>query len=336
MKETATSSTPAETIAGRKKIWFLHSLIPVYWKPILLLLILTPILTELLTNNIPVTRFFRLKLFFLLAVLVYGPVLLLRELAVRWNLSMAGYIILGLVYGTYNEGLLGKTIFKVTIANTAFDNYGIVWGINLSWAMVIIVFHAFYAFLFPLLIVYTAFPKAASATWINKRWWLIISTAFFLYVSYIFLKNAWPAKPIHYVLLVALMAALVFLSALFKGGLLTTDKKHRLWLLSCYGIIFVASTFTLADIIARSHAHILFFLTYAMINLLAAMWLLSRKYSIRSLLYFVFAAQLGFALSAIYVAVVMKAEKNIITSSLFAAVFAAALLFTMRKNKNRN
>ena len=334
MKETATSSFPNEANTGRKKLPRFQTFIPVYWKPILLLLVLTPILTELLTNNIPVTKIFQPKLFFMLAVLVYGPVLLLRELAVRWNLNLAGYIILGLMYGIYNEGLLGKTIFKLTITNTAFQNYGIVWGINLSWAEVIIVFHAFYAFLFPVLLIYNFFPKAATSSWINKKWWLAISAAFFLYVSYTFLKNAWPAKPMHYVLLVAVMTALLFLSAFFKGGLLTKDKKKHLWLLSFYGVIFVAATFTLSDIIARSRVHILFFTVYALINLLIAVKMLNHKYSIRSLLYFIFAAQLGFAIAAIIVAISMKAEKKIITSSLFAAVFASALFLTIWKKKN--
>ncbi|MES2776031.1 MAG: hypothetical protein V4722_17775 [Bacteroidota bacterium] len=122
-----------------------------YWKPALLLLFITPVLTELLANNIPAKELFRPKLFLMLATLVYGPVLLLRELALRWNLRLAGYIVLGLVYGIYNEGLLGKTFFQQQIANTTFVDYGFVGGTNLPWAAVISVFHAFYAFLFPIL-----------------------------------------------------------------------------------------------------------------------------------------------------------------------------------------
>jgi hypothetical protein len=326
------SSIPSESAARRKRILSIQSFIPRYWKPIILLLFITPILTELLTNNIPFHILFRPKLFLALAILVYGPVLLLRELAIRWNLRLTGYILLGLVYGIYNEGLFAKTIFKLQIANTAFDHYGIVWDINLPWAAVIIVFHAFYAFLFPLVIVYSIFPKQAFTPWINKKWWTTISAASFLYISYKFLKNTWPVTPLHYVVLIAIMATLTTLSRWFKGGLTTGDKKQRLWLV-VYGIIFVAATFTVTDIIARSRIHFLYFLVYSVMNLVVAAILLDRKYSMSSLLIFSLAAQSGFAVAVIIVSTAIKSATGIITGSAFVLVFAAALIKLMTGRK---
>src|SRR5438105_4167151 len=127
--------------------FYMINFLPRYWKQIIVLLLITPLLTELLTNNIPAPQFFRLKLFFILTTLVYGPVLLLRELAVRWKLGFTGYIILGLVYGIYNEGLMSETFFRSELPNPSFNNYGTIWGINFPWAAIIIIFHAFYAFL---------------------------------------------------------------------------------------------------------------------------------------------------------------------------------------------
>jgi hypothetical protein len=321
------------TITRKKRVLNIRSFVPKYFKQIFVLLIITPILTELLTNNIPVSQFFQPKLFFTLAILVYGPILLLRELAIRWNVRLTGYILLGLVYGIYNEGLFAKTFFKLKIANTAFDNYGFVWGINLPWSAVITIFHAFYAFLFPILIVYNIFPKVASTPWMSKKWWIGISIVSFLYISYKFLKNTWPVSPLHYVVLIAIMAGLILLSRFFKGGLIIVGKKPRLWLLICYGIVFVATTFTVADIIARSGINFLFFLAYAVINLLTAVMLLNKKYGIRTLLIFALSAQLGFAASIILVAAVTKSEIGIITGSVFAVIFTLAIIMMIIRSK---
>jgi hypothetical protein len=302
-----------------------HSFIPRYWKPILLLLLITPIFTELLTNNIPFHILFRTKLFLTLALLVYGPILLLRELAVRWNLRLGGHILLGLCYGIYNEGLFAKTFFKSKIDNTSFIDYGFAWNINFTWAAVIIVFHAFYAFLFPLLIVYNIFPKAATTPWVNKKWWISISVVSVVYISYKFLKNPSPVTPLHFVALAVSMALLILLSRCFMGGLTIDSKKPRLWLIA-YGILFVATTFTVADIIARSRINFLYFLAYSAINIVVAIMLLDKRFGIRTLLMFSLAAQLGFAASVILVSVITKSGTGIVTSSIFALVFAAALI----------
>ena len=260
-----------------------------------------------------------------MAILVYGPVLLLRELAIRWNLGLKGYILLGLVYGLYNEGLFGRTIFQLQIANTAFDHYGIVWHTNLSWTAVIIIFHAFYAFLFPLVIVYTIFPKAAFVPWLNKKWWVGISVASFLAISYKFLENTWPVTPLHYVVLIAIMLVLVFLASWFRSGLACDDKKQRLWLVA-YGIIFVIALFTISAIIATYRIPVLYFLAYCFAVLLLAVMLLNKKYGIPSLLVFALSAQLGFSICAIIVSVTAKSTTGAITSSILALVFAVALI----------
>jgi hypothetical protein len=330
------STIPTESFNVDNKKLRIQSFFPQYWKPLITLLLITPILTELLTNNISVFHFFKPKLFFILIVLVYGPALLLRELAVRWNLSLAGYILLGLVYGIYNEGLVAKTFFQSNIANTAFDNYGMVWHINLTWAAVIIVFHAFYAFLFPLLIVYNIFPKLAFTPWINKKWWLGISAVAFLYISYAFLKNTWPASPLHYVVLIAVMAGLIIIAKYFKAASITDGKKKRFWLPICYGIIFVASTFALADIIARSRVHFLLFIAYAIINLLTFVILLNKKYSIWLLLMFGLSAQAGFAISAALVAALLKSKIGIITGCTFALAFTSTLIVLIFRRRDNN
>jgi hypothetical protein len=314
-----------------KGIFSTPSFIPKYWKPIIILLLITPILTELLTNNIPYYLLFQPKLFLTLAILVYGPVLLLRELAVRWNLRLPGHVLLGLVYGIYNEGLFSRTFFKLQTATSSFVDYGTVWNFNLGWAAVIIVFHAFYSFLFTLLIVYNIFPKAATIPWMHKKYWISISIACFLYISYKFLENTWPVTPLHFVALITSMIIFTTLSRCFRGGLPVDNKKPRLWLIA-YGIVFVITTFTVADIIARSQINFLYFLAYAVINLIIALTLLDKRYGIGNLLIFSLAAEFGFAASVIFVSVITKSETGIITGGAFALVFAATLINVVIKS----
>jgi hypothetical protein len=308
--------------------------IPIHWKQITGLLLLTPILTELLTNNIPASHFFRPGLYLTLIIVVYGPVLLLREVAIRLNLNLTGYILLGLVYGIYNEGLLGKTIFQSQIVNTAFENYGFIGGINVPWAAVIIIFHAFFAFLFPILIIYNISPNTAFNPWLSKKWLSFFLTAYFLYISYTFLKNAYPAKPIHYVELLIIIAIFISTSRLFRGGLTLTDKNKHTWIITLYGIIFVATTFTLAYIIASSRINFIYFIAYAIINLLTAVNLLNRKHGIYTLLKFTLAAQFGFAVSTIIVAFSTKSETAITTGIIFALAFLSALLMIYIRREN--
>jgi len=73
------------------------------YKPVLTLLLITPLLTELLSNNMSPQVFFNPVVFLLLTTVVYGfPVLLLREFACQYRLGISGLLCLGLVYGIIN------------------------------------------------------------------------------------------------------------------------------------------------------------------------------------------------------------------------------------------
>ena len=113
---------------------------PRHWQPILTVLLVTPFLTELLSNNLPPSFFFRPITFFCLATIAYGfPVLLLREFAVRRNLGIPALILLGIAYGMCNEGILAKTFYLAqNVPVNTFDNYGFIAGIAVPWAITII------------------------------------------------------------------------------------------------------------------------------------------------------------------------------------------------------
>ena len=139
-------------------------------KPILVLLLITPFLTELLSGNLQPQIFFTPHIFFLLVVVAYGfPILVIRELSVRWRLGLAGTFLLGLAYGVLNEGILAKTILlSENVPIPTFDNYGFIGGFSIAWALLIIIWHALHAVVFPILFVHYLFPAHKSETWLNK------------------------------------------------------------------------------------------------------------------------------------------------------------------------
>src|SRR5580700_5221408 len=121
---------------------------------ILFALIATPVLTELLTSNTPFFRFI-LPVNLLWEILTYGvPLLVIRELAIRWRLGLWGVFILGIAYGIFNEGIIAQTLVHATSLPLAgFVGYMRIGGINVGWALYIVFWHALHSVLYPLLLV---------------------------------------------------------------------------------------------------------------------------------------------------------------------------------------
>jgi len=137
-------------------------------KPALTLFLASPFLAELLSSSSPANIFFQ-PAYFLLQLVSYGiPVLIIRELTVRWKLGMRGMFLLGLGYGIFNEGLLAKTFFS--------------YHLSLSWMVYISSWHALHAIVFPILLTYFFYPEAISSPWITKR-------TFHLFVVLAFLES---------------------------------------------------------------------------------------------------------------------------------------------------
>lgn len=137
-------------------------------KAALMLVIITPFLTELLSGNMPPRVFFIALPFLFFAYSL--PVLLFRELAVRWRLGLLGILSLGMAYGILNEGIWAKTLLLVKdVPINTFDNYGFFLGINFAWAAVILIWHAFHSVLFPILIVHYLYPEIKSQQWLGKK-----------------------------------------------------------------------------------------------------------------------------------------------------------------------
>lgn len=186
-------------------------------KPILTLLLITPFLTELLSNNMAPPAFFNPLNFLLLATVVYGfPVLLLREFACRLRLGIAGLLCLGLVYGIINEGIVAKTFYlSQGVPVNTFDVYGYLAGISIPWAITISVWHSLHSVLCPILLTYYLFPDQRSRPWLNRAGIcsLVVPTAALdtlFFFSHTFDRP--PGQLGHYALMLICMGLLMWLA----------------------------------------------------------------------------------------------------------------------------
>ena len=168
------------------------SVIRRYWKPALLLMVLSPLLAEVISGATPVTLFFMPGIFFPYATILYGfPVLVIREVAVRGKLGLLGLWCLGLLYALYNEGLRAETLFYPLDAPLdTFSTYGLVADVRVPFTLWISFWHGLFSVVTPILFVEYLFPKKADEPWLPlKATWslaiLCVGTAipYFLFVG---------------------------------------------------------------------------------------------------------------------------------------------------------
>lgn len=147
-----------------------------YWRPIVTLLALSTLLTEILSGNLPVAGLAQPFVVFLFVTIGYGfPVLVLREIWVRKQFGLVQLFLLGVGYGIYNEGLYARTIFNPFHSPVdVMATYGLVGDVRIPWLLSIGSWHALFAVIFTIIIVHYFFPKDAAKPWISVQTaWLL-------------------------------------------------------------------------------------------------------------------------------------------------------------------
>jgi hypothetical protein len=193
-------------------------------KALLTLVFLAPILTEIVSGNTPAHALLdpRVTFFWLVA---YGlPLLVVRELQLRWQPSGFGVFLLGLAYGIWNEGLLAQTLIRAKyVPIDKFDHYIYAVGLNFSWAAVIVPWHALLAIMFPIALVVAFFPSTAQEPWLSKRDFVLITAILVALVLFISIAR----KP-HAQMLICGFAifGLVLISYLLRGRA-ACDRKSN-------------------------------------------------------------------------------------------------------------
>ena len=138
-------------------------------KAAIALAVISPVLAELFSANSPASTFFN-PLFLAVQLLSYGiPVLIIRELSLKWKLGFSGIFLLGLAYGIFNEGLLAATFLAQGRALLTFSTYARFGGVNYGWAVYVSVWHALHSILYPIALTYVLYPDVANTPWLSNR-----------------------------------------------------------------------------------------------------------------------------------------------------------------------
>lgn len=155
-------STPAGGSAGRQ--WFrVH-------RPALVLVGLSILIPELLTGSTPVATLLNPVGDFFLLGLYGGGVLVIREVALRWNRGWAPVLLLGAAYGIVEEGLGTKTFFDwVEIGRPNFGPYTHWAGVNWVWAGELTLFHAIFSIALPIALTGLLYPASRGQRFLSNR-----------------------------------------------------------------------------------------------------------------------------------------------------------------------
>lgn len=139
------------------------------WKPVLFLILSSVIFTELMTGSTLIVHLINPIIFILVGLVGYGlPVLLIREMYVKWNAGLLSLFVMGLAYGVLNEGVFAKTLLlNDNVPIEFFAGYASFFGINYAWSALIVVWHALLSVVAPILMTHTLFPDKANVSWVS-------------------------------------------------------------------------------------------------------------------------------------------------------------------------
>lgn len=194
-----------------------------HWKPIVALLAMLPVVTELLVG-MPITLILHPLWFLLLATVGYGfPVLVVREISVRRGYGALATVALGLVYSLYNEAFVAKTLLEGAHSPVdTFASYGVAGGVRIPWMLTIGIWHALHAVLYPIAFTHYLFPEHAEKPWLGWKafgWAAGISTAFALLAFFSISPDKPRGTPGQFLFFVLISAFLWFAAARLSGAL---------------------------------------------------------------------------------------------------------------------
>ncbi len=233
---------------------------------IIVLILIVPFLTELLTYNMSLTIFFN-PIIFISLVIFYGlAVLVIREISVRWNLGLFGIFLIGLWYGLFNEGIIAETVFMTNNVpmSEMFGHYPLIFGINLAFTFFIITWHALHSVLFPILIIDFLFPKSKRKIWLNKYVLSVISFVVIGAWALVFFNNE-KINPAYYLIIFyAIILILVGLSNIFKSKKELVSNKIGIKPVFL-GLLFIIMFFVGQWLIAKFNASYIFSILYLLV-----------------------------------------------------------------------
>lgn len=239
------------------------------FKPALCLVLIATVLPELLTGSSPISSF--LSPFHLIILLLgYGvTVLLVREIAVRNNLSFGGIFILGFAFGVFNEGLLAKTLIRASeLPVSQYNNYGYFLGVSFPFTVAISFWHALASVLTPILLVYWLYPENSTRPWLNKKFTAALIVIILALGSVMLLgKEIVKGTPLQLTILLGLMLASFLIARRFTPTANTGETPANLNLKPMWlgASLFFTYFLLLVSIAGKKFPLILFFAAFFLI-----------------------------------------------------------------------
>ncbi len=189
--------------------------------PLIILGFLSPFFIELQSGNIPFPVFFMPGTLIFLLTVGYGfPVILIREISVRYRMGLLSTLLLGLAYGLYNEGLIARTLIRNhSMPIEAFNGEGLFLGVNIGFMLIIILAHALQAIVYPILFTHHLVPKSRYIQLIHTKLIMFMCLVVFVFgtLSYFRTDNFGTGSIVSYIFLLGLILSLIFCAFVFRN-----------------------------------------------------------------------------------------------------------------------
>lgn len=142
---------------------------------LIVLYLLTPSLFgEMLSGaTSPISYFNPMTIF--IFVIIYGlPLLLIRELMVKWQLKHTRFFLFALI-GIIIEGLIMQSFFNIYHTNLdTLSGYGVFLGVQIPWMLLTISSHGILSGAVPVVLLENIWPKYKKTALLNKRAFFIL------------------------------------------------------------------------------------------------------------------------------------------------------------------
>ncbi len=313
-----------------------------HWKPILLLMVLSPLLAEVMSGGTPVLVFFLPWIFVSYVIVLYGfQVLVIREVARRKELGLLGLWCLGLIYAFYNEGLHAKTFFSSFHSPIdIYSTYGLVENIRIPWMLVISFWHGLYAVVYPILFVEYLLPEEANEGWLplGATWALAILSIALAVLAFFFLRPAENATLhlVHFAFIIATALVLWLVAGKLPGSpriTANTGGGGFSWKLFSGGAILYMLVLLVPQLWAELQiTWLLFVLYFALLAIVGVRAISSQKETTRErVIVFALGGEMAQALFSLVLGALSGNIMLLVSSAVFAVIFLAAMMCLRRR-----
>ena len=193
------------------------------------LLLIAPVTAELLTSSMPPAEFLNPPLWVVVTVLYGSGAILARELRVRWHKGWPTLLVLGLVYGIFEEGLAMLSFFNPHHGDLgALAEYGRWAGVNWVWSVEIVIFHAVISIVITIMLTELWYPARRDESWVSSRTFKVLCVLFLLDVAFLsFVVVRYKPTLIPYLGTIALAVGLVILARFIPFPLIKRDDGEE-------------------------------------------------------------------------------------------------------------